>query len=47
MKKVKAILMEVKEFFAVGAEYCKGPWIATCIQAIAVLILAITVSKMR
>lgn len=47
MKKVKAVLEVVKEFFEIGAEYCNGPWVATCIQAIAVLILALTVSRMR
>lgn len=47
MKKVKAVLEVVKEFFEIGAEYCNGLWLATCIQAIAVLILALTVSRMR
>ena len=47
LKKVKAVLEVVKEFFEIEAEYYNGLWLATCIQAIAVLILAITVSKMR
>lgn len=47
LKKVKAVLEVVKEFFEIGAEYCNGLWLATCIQAIAVLILALTVSRMR
>lgn len=47
MKKVKAVLEVVKEFFEIGAEYWQWLWLATCIQAIAGVNLAITVSKMR